>query len=137
MIVEGMGVTSIGHGKTPILSRDRRIEVEHCNVCLDCNDSDGAFGDTVSVLIARGCGLKAIAVGGSGLKEGVGAVVVLGVESEEAVSIFVTDLPGRMESEKNRKLGYKLLGGSIFSKDRVDASIGRVSEQITKQLFTI
>ena len=80
------------------------------------------------MLIAKGCGLNAVAVGGSGLKEGVGAVVVLGVESEETVSVFVTDLPGRMESEKNRKLGYKLLGGSIFSKDRVDASIGRISE---------
>ena len=128
MIVEGMGVTSIGHGETPVLSRDRRIGVEHCNVCFDCNDSDGAFGDAVCVLIARGCGLNAVAVSGSGLKEGVGAVVVFRVQSEEAVSIFMTVLPGRMESEKNRKLGYKLLGGSIFSKDRVDASIGRISE---------
>ena len=100
MIVEGMGVTSIGHGETPVLSRDRRIGVEHCYVSLDCNDSDGAFGDAVSVLIARGCGLNAIAVGGSGLKDGVGAVVVLRVESDETVSVFVTVLPGRMESKK-------------------------------------
>ena len=128
MIVEGMGVTSIGHGETPVLSRDRRIGVEHCNVSLDCNDSDGAFGNAVCVLIARGGGLNAVAVGGSGLKEGVGAAVVLRVESEEAVSVFVTVLPGRVESKKNRELGYKLLGGSIFSKDRVDASIGRISE---------
>ena len=128
MIVEGMGVTSISHGETPILRRDRRIGVEQCNVCFDCIDSDGAYGDTVSVLIARGCGLNAVAVSGSGLKECVGAVVVLRVESEETVSMFVTVLPGRVESKKNRELGYKVLGGSIFSKDRVDASIGRISE---------
>jgi hypothetical protein len=58
MIVEGMGVTCIGHSETSVQSRDRRIGVEH-----DCNDSDGAFGDAVSVLIARCCGLNAIAVG--------------------------------------------------------------------------
>ena len=108
-----MCVTCIGHGETPVLSRDRRIGVEHRNVCFNCNDSDGAFGDAISVLIARGCGLNAVAVGGNGLKEGVGAVVVLGVESEETVSVLMTVLPGRMESKKNRKLGYKLLGGSI------------------------
>jgi hypothetical protein len=123
MIVEGMGVTCIGHSETSVQSRDRRIGVEH-----DCNDSDGAFGDAVSVLIARCCGLNAIAVGWGGLKEGVGAVVVLGVESDEAVSVFLTVLQGWMESKKNRELGYKLLGGSIFSKDRADASIGRIGE---------
>ena len=50
------------------------------------------------------------------------------VKAEETVSVLITVLPGRVESKKNREWRYKLLGGSIFSEDRVDASIGRISE---------
>ena len=83
MIVEGMCVACIGHGETLVPSRGRRIGVEHCNVGFDGNDSDETFSNSVCVLIAWGCGLNAIAVGGRCLKEGVGAVVVLRVKAEE------------------------------------------------------
>jgi hypothetical protein len=71
------------------------------------------------------------------LEEGVGAVVALSIEADEAVDIVVLVLPGWVEGKENRNFGDKLRSGSIFSIDRVDTPCGEICEQVTIYMVTV
>jgi hypothetical protein len=94
--VEGVCVTRVFHCETPVAAGDGRVRVQHRNVCLDSYDVNRALCDTVRVLIARSCGLNAIAEGRGSLFKRLGAVVILRVKSKEPISVLVALLPGRV-----------------------------------------
>ena len=52
--VEGVSSTGVGHGEVPEQLGNRWARSEHCNVGLDCNDTNRAFRATVRVFVARG-----------------------------------------------------------------------------------
>lgn len=135
--VERVSVTSISHGKIPILPGNGGEGVEHGYVGLDCDDANSAFSDTVCVLIALRGTFEPIAKGRCDLKEGFRAVVALRIESDEAVNIVVLVLPGRVEGKENGDFGDKFRSGSIFSIDRVDTPCGEICEQVTIYMVTV